>query len=88
MASDSYELASGITLNEIDGKTFLFSENSGDSYGLNDSGAELLELLIESGFEAAVSKSTEIFFWVVLTIRVDWREWVDDLVAAKLLRKT
>ena len=59
--TERFRLVDGVTLNEIDGKTVLFSMKSGDSFGLNESATVLLKTLLDSDFNGAVASCARLF---------------------------
>ncbi len=85
--SNKYQLPTNITLKEIDGQTVLFSKKTGDFYGLNDTATYLLKELVESDFDATLTKAASIYKVSPEELRTDLLEIVADLEGKKLLTK-
>ena len=80
-----FRLVDGVTLNEIDGKTVLFSMKSGDSFGLNESAAVLLKSLLDSDFDSAVAACAQLFEVTEDVIRPDLTELIEHLTGEGIL---
>ena len=81
------ELERGITLTKIEGKSVLFSIKNGETFGLNDSAAEMLEHLMKSDSDTAAAQFAEIYGAPRETIRADMDELVGDLTTMGLARR-
>lgn len=77
-------LTPGTSLTVIEGKSVLFSVKTGESYGLNESAAEMLKLGMESGVDYAVSWFAQNYDVSAEEIRSDLDELARDLVRVKL----
>lgn len=86
--SDTYALFDGVSLNEIDGKTVLFSLKTGDSFGLNESAAIMLKKVIDDGFSAALDACAELFEADRAIIETDLRELLAELEGNQLLKRS
>ena len=83
--TEKYALAKGISMNEIEGKTVLFSIKTGDSWGLNETGAVLVRHLLDADVEATVAKYAEVFEVAPEVIEADLRELITELSHQGLL---
>lgn len=78
-------LAKGVTLTRIEGKSVLFSTRTGESFGLNDIGAEMLtQLFARDSLQAARHISTE-YNAPEPEIHQDLLELVSELAVLKLV---
>ncbi|QUS37856.1 PqqD family protein [Tardiphaga alba] len=80
------ELTPGTSLTTIEGKSVLFSVRTGESYGLNDTAAEMLKRGLEGGVDHAVAWFAENYDAPAAEIRSDIDELTRDLVRVKLAR--
>jgi hypothetical protein len=78
-------LARGITLTRVEGKDVLFSVRTGDSFGLNEVGAQMVRLLIESGSQNAIDALAAEYSAPRQTIAEDLDELVTELSRQALL---
>jgi len=81
------ELVSTISLTEIDGKLVLFSKDTGDFFGLNESALFLLKNLLDTDFWQAVAAGAAEYAVTEQAICDDLMELVTELEKQKLLRK-
>lgn len=81
------ELAKHLTLTTIDNKLVLFSKQSGDFFGLNESALFLLKTLLENNYQITVQLAVKEFGVDAQVIQSDLLELVRDLESQKLLRK-
>ncbi len=79
------KLAKGITLTTIEGKSVLFSVRTGETYGLNDTAAAMLEALLATDSESAAKTCAARYEVVADEIATDLRGVVDELASLKLL---
>lgn len=86
--SPVYRLPPTVVLRELDGQTVLFSKQSGEFFGLNDSAAVFVADLLQAGFEDALGKAAALYQASAEDLRGDFQELVDDLIAQGLLEKT
>lgn len=78
-------LAKGVTLTRIEGKSVLFSARTGESFGLNDTGADMLaHLFAEDSLQAARHISAE-YNAPEQEIHDDLAALADELAARKLI---
>lgn len=80
-------LASTISLTEIDGKLVLFSKDTGDFFGLNESALFLLKKLLDTDYLQAVAAGAAEYEVTEQAISQDLIELVTELEKQKLLRK-
>lgn len=78
------QLTSGTSLTTIEGKSVLFSVKTGESYGLNETAAEMLRLGLERGIDHAVEFFAQNYNAPEAEIRSDLDELTRDLVRVKL----
>lgn len=81
------QLAPHYSLTEIDGKLVLFSKNTGDFFGLNESALILLKRVMEGDFEAAVKACLTDFQVEEPELRQDILELVEELESHKILKR-
>ena len=77
-------LSPGTSLTVIEGKSVLFSVKSGESYGLNETAAQMLRLSLEGGLSATAAQLAQDYEAPVEEIRCDLEALMQDLVRAKL----
>lgn len=82
---DGYRLAPGVSMNEIEGKTVLFSIKTGDSYGLNASAAVMLRAVLERGFNGAKAHCEALFEVDPAELAADLSALVAELSSSRLL---
>ena len=80
------QLTAGTSLTTIEGKSVLFSVKTGESYGLNETAAEMLRLGLERGIDHAVELLAQNYNAPAAEIRSDLDELTQDLVRVKLAR--
>ncbi len=80
------QLTAGTSLTTIEGKSVLFSVKTGESYGLNETAAEMLRLGLEGGIDHAVELLALNYNAPAAEIRTDLDELTHDLVRVKLAR--
>lgn len=76
-----------VVIQKIDGQDVLFSKKTGDFFGINESAAFMLKLLIDTDFQSAIRQASDAFNVDQDTIASDLMELVDSLVASKLAEK-
>lgn len=81
------EFAPGVTQTEIDGKHVLFSKNSGDFFGLNDSAQMFLKELQCNDFLTTLNKAAESFSMPEEEIANDILMLLKNLEAPKFIHK-
>lgn len=81
-------LAAGTSLTIIEGKSVLFSVKTGESYGLNEVAARMLELGLEGGLAYAAERLAKDYDAPVDEIRNDLDELARDLAQARLIQVT
>jgi hypothetical protein len=79
------KLGQGITLTNIEGKHVLFSIRTGETFGLNETAAALLQSLLASDFDAAVEECAKRYDVAVDELRADLKGLVDELSEQKLV---
>lgn len=79
-------LSPGTTLTTIEGKDVLFSVRTGDSYGLNETAAQMLRLAFDSDFDRVTAQLAEEYGAPREEIRGDLEELVRELTELKLLQ--
>lgn len=77
------QLAPGTTLTQVEGKSVLFSVKSGDSFGLNETAAEMLRIAREEGLDEAAKRLALEYDAPIAEIRSDLDELVGELVRLK-----
>lgn len=77
------QLAPGTSLTEIQGKSVLFSVKTGETYGLNETAAEMVRLGIEIGLDRAADQLAREYDVAVVEIRSDLDELTRELVSLK-----
>jgi len=80
------QLTPGTSLTSIEGKSVLFSVKTGESYGLNETAAEMLKLGLEGGIDHAVAWFVQNYDAPPDEIRGDIDELARDLERVKLAR--
>jgi len=80
------EMTPGTSLTIIEGKSVLFSVKTGESYGLNETAAEMLKLALEAGIDHTVAWFARNYDVPVAEIRNDLDELARDLVRVKMAR--
>ncbi len=77
------QLTPGTTLTLVEGKSVLFSVKSGDSFGLNETAAEMLKMAREEGLAKAAKRLAQDYDAPLEEIRNDLDELVGELVRLK-----
>jgi hypothetical protein len=77
------QLAPGTSLSEIQGKSVLFSVKTGETYGLNESAAEMVRLGIEKGLDRAADQLAREYEVALDEIRSDLDGLMRELVRLK-----
>lgn len=77
-------LSPGTSLTVIEGKSVLFSVRSGESYGLNETAAQMLRLSLEIDLSGTAAQLAQNYEAPVEEIRSDLDALVKELVRAKL----
>lgn len=77
------QLTQGTTLTLVEGKSVLFSVKTGDSFGLNETAADMLKIACGDGVEAAATCLAQEYDAPVEEIRSDLNELVGELVRLK-----
>ena len=77
------QLTPGTTLTLVEGKSVLFSVKTGDSFGLNETAAEMLKLGMQDGLDEAARRLAQDYDAPVDEIRGDMDELVNDLIRLK-----
>lgn len=80
------QLTPGTTLTLVEGKNNLFSVKSGDSFGLNETAAEMLKSAREDGMEKAAKRLARDYDAPIEEIRSDLDELVAELVRLKFVQ--
>jgi hypothetical protein len=80
------QLTPGTTLTLVEGKSVLFSVKSGDSFGLNETAAEMLKSAREDGLEEAAKRLAQDYDAPIEEIRSDLDELVAELVRLKFVQ--
>jgi hypothetical protein len=80
------QLTPGTTLTLVEGKSVLFSVKSGDSFGLNETAAEMLKSAREDGMEKAAKRLARDYDAPIEEIRSDLDELVAELVRLKFVQ--
>jgi hypothetical protein len=80
------QLTPGTTLTLVEGKNILFSVKSGDSFGLNETAAEMLKSAREDGMEKAAKRLARDYDAPIEEIRSDLDELVAELVRLKFVQ--
>lgn len=78
------QLTPGTSLTTIEGKSVLFSVKTGESYGLNETAAQMLRLGLEQGLDRAAVSIAQSYDAPEDEIRSDLDELTRDLVRNKL----
>lgn len=76
-----------VVIQQIDGQDVLFSKKTGDFFGINESAAFMLKILIDTDFQSAIRQASSSFNVDQETISSDLMELVDSLVESKLAEK-
>lgn len=79
-------LAPGTSLTDIEGKSVLFSVKTGDTYGLNDTAAEMLRLSIAQGVAQAAEAIARDYDIDVADVRADLDALMRELTALKFVQ--
>ena len=79
------QLAKGVTLTRIEGKSVLFSTRTGESFGLNDMGAEMLAQLFAGDSLRAAKQIGAEYNAPEAEIHQDLSELVEELAGLKLI---
>lgn len=77
------QLTPGTSLTVIEGKNVLFSVKTGDSYGLNEMAAEMLQLGLEEGLDQAAARLARDYEVAAEEIRSDLDDLTRELVRLK-----
>lgn len=80
------QLTPGTSLTMIEGRSVLFSVKTGESYGLNETAAEMLRFSMEDGIGKAVAKLAQDYNAPEDEIRSDLDELTRDLVRIKMVQ--
>ena len=80
------QLTPGTTLTLVEGKNVLFSVKSGDSFGLNETAAEMLKRAREDGMEKAAKRLARDYDAPIEEIRSDLDDLVAELVRLKFVQ--
>ena len=86
MQNFKVQLAPHITLTEIDGKLVLFSKQSGDFFGLNESAVGLIKSLLETDFLTTLKRASGEYNETESVLRTDLIELIKQLEDAKILK--
>lgn len=78
------QLTSGTSLTIIEGKSVLFSVKTGESFGLNETAAQMLRFGMEEGIDQAVARIAQDYNASEDEIRSDLDELTRDLVRIKM----
>ncbi|NBX76478.1 MAG: PqqD family protein [Proteobacteria bacterium] len=81
------QLTETLSLTEMDGRLVIFSKQTGDFFGLNESAGFFLKLLLENDFEKSLSLATKEFEVPEKVLRQDFLELIDELANKKLIKK-
>ena len=81
------QLAENLSLTELEGKLVLFSKQTGDFFGLNESAGFFLKLLLEHDFLDSIAHAQKEFDVTETILQQDLLELVDDLMKRKLIKK-
>ena len=76
-----------VVIQQIDGQDVLFSKKTGDFFGINESAAFMLKILIDTDFQSTIRQASSSFNVDQETISSDLMELVDSLVESKLAEK-
>ncbi len=80
------QLTPGTTLTLVEGKSVLFSVKSGDSFGLNETAADMLNMAREEGLAEAAERLAQDYDAPLEEIRSDLDELVEELVRLKFVQ--
>lgn len=80
-------LARSVTLTTIEGKRVLFSLRTGDTFGLNESAAALVEAMCAHDLDGAARRCAATFDAEEGELRDDLRALADELVGLGLLER-
>jgi len=80
------QLTPGTSLTTIEGKSVLFSVKTGESYGLNETAAQMLRRGLEGGLERAVEQLAKDYNAPIEEIRSDLDELARHLAQMKLVQ--
>ena len=81
------KLHTDATLNNMDGRSVIYSSATGDFYGLNDTATVMVDELLQSDFESTVRESARRYEMPDAEIARDLREVVDTLIRLHLVEK-
>lgn len=79
------QLSTGTTLTNVEGKDVLFSVRTGDSYGLNETAAQMVRLALDVGTDEAAVRLAGEYNAPAEQLRSDLDELVGELAQLKLL---
>lgn len=79
------QLSPGTTLTNVEGKDVLFSVKTGDSYGLNETAAQMVRLALDVGVAEAATRLASEYNAPADELRSDLNELVGELAQLKLL---
>lgn len=79
------QLAPGTTLTTVEGKDVLFSTRTGESFGLNETAAQMLRLAVDIGTSEAAAKLAGEYDAPREELQADLDELVGELVQLKLV---
>ena len=78
-------LAAGTTLTSIEGKDVMFSVRSGESYGLNETAAQMVRLSLQGGVAQAATRMAADYGVSADEIRGDIEQLVRELVQLRMV---
>jgi len=81
------QLAENLSLTEMERKWVLFSKQTGDFFGLNESAGFFLKLLLEHDFLKSIALAQKEFDVSETILQQDFLELIDDLMKRKLIKK-
>lgn len=88
MSNYKIALSPTVSWTSIEGQTVLFSKKTGDFFGINETGAHLIQELLKSDFDATVAASAKAFEVPADQISADLSELVESLLGAQLVTRT
>ena len=80
-------LAENLSLTEMEGRLVLFSKQTGDFFGLNESAGFFLQLLLEHDFSQSIALAQKEFEVSETVLQQDFLEMIDELMKKKLIKK-
>jgi len=80
-------LAPQFSLTQIDGKLVLFSKQTGDFFGLNESALVLLQKLLANDFDTALNLAAQEFEVEKDILQKDFLELVSELEKLNILKR-